>query len=233
METEMNTSLPRHGGESTPSAATLTTDDELAPSQWQDRKLFLRHWLRAPGVTGAMLPSSRTMARTMGRVLDDYDLPTVAELGPGTGAVTAVIQQRLRGRSPHLALEVHQAFADRLRSRYPQVEVVNDSAEQLRAALAEAGLESLDVVISGLPFTAFAPRMQDEILDAVVSCLHPDGVFATHRYLGAGNFPSAQRFRRRLDKHFAEVSISRPTFGNVPPVRLLTARRPRKTAALG
>lgn len=229
METEMTTSLPRHGGESTPSAATIDNELELRPSQWQDRKLFLQHWLRSPGVTGAMLPSSRAMARTMGTVLDDYDLPTVAELGPGTGAVSAVIQQRLRGRAPHLAVEIHEAFANRLQGLYPQVDVVNDSAQRLDHIIADRGLDSLDVVISGLPFTAFSPQLQSEILDAVVRCLNPGGVFATHRYMGAGYFPSAQRFRERLEAHFSEVTVSRPSYGNIPPVRLITARGPRKS----
>lgn len=225
----MTTSLPRHGGESTPSAATINQEDPLPPSRWHDRKLFLQHWLRAPGVTGAMLPSSRTMARTMGTVMEDYDLPTVAELGPGTGAVTAVIQQRLRGRAPHLAVEIHQAFADRLRGLYPQVDVVNDSAQRLEHIVKDRELGSLDVVISGLPFSAFSPQLQSEILDAVVRSLSPDGVFATHRYMGAGYLPSAQRFRQRLEAHFTEVTVSRPTFGNLPPVRLLTARGPRRS----
>lgn len=230
METEMTTSLPRHGGESTPSAATIDEDIELSPSQWEDRKLFLRHWLRSPGVTGAVLPSSRAMARTMGTVLDGYDLPTVAELGPGTGAVSAVIQHRLRGRAPHLAVEIHEAFANRLQGLYPQVDVVNDSAQRLQHILKDRELDSLDVVISGLPFTAFAAELQNEILDAVVGSLNPGGVFATHRYIGAGYFPSAQRFKERLEAHFAEVTVSRPTYGNIPPVRLITARGPRKPA---
>lgn len=229
METEMTTSLPRHGGDAPPSAVPSNENEEIPPSQWHDRKLFFRHWLRAPGVTGAMLPSSRAMARTMGTVLEGYRSPTVAELGSGTGAVTAVIQQRLRGASPHLAIEIHEEFANRLQKLYPDVNVVNQSAADLEQILKEHQIDSLDVVISGLPFTAFTPQLQSDILDAVVGSLNEDGVFATHRYVGAGYFPAAQRFRALLESRFAEVTVSRPNFGNLPPARLLTARGPRKS----
>jgi phospholipid N-methyltransferase len=47
-----------------------------------DIAVFLRCALGAPAATGAVLPSSRWLARNITAVLDEYDAPNVVELGP-------------------------------------------------------------------------------------------------------------------------------------------------------
>src|SRR3954447_2095473 len=72
-----------------------------------DAGFFLRCVLAAPVKTGAVLPSSRWLARTVTGVLAEFTEPNVVELGPGTGPMTRYIQQRLDGAGHHVAIELN------------------------------------------------------------------------------------------------------------------------------
>jgi phosphatidylethanolamine/phosphatidyl-N-methylethanolamine N-methyltransferase len=161
----------------------------------------------------------------MTEVLVGYENSVVAELGPGTGPMTASIQQRLGSAGRHVAVELNSEFARTLALRFPEVQVVCDSATSLPSILQDSELPKADAVISGLPFAAFPVGLQRDVLDAVVASVDPaDGVFTTFTYIGAYSMPSARRFRGMLRNRFAKVSISRPVLRNLPPAYVLTAR---------
>ena len=220
----------RDGGV-TVKSSTMSSSPRRRPQgsgYWSDASVFLWSWLRSPGATGAVLPSSQYLASAMAEVVTRYETPTVAELGPGTGALTTGIQRVLPPGGRHLAVELNPGFAQRLVARFPEVEVVNDSAAALGRVLKERGIERVDAVVSGLPFTAFPVALQRDVLDAVVAAVDPDnGVFTTFNYVGAYSMPAAQRFRVLLRRRFAEVMISRPVLRNIPPAYVLTARKVR------
>lgn len=207
------------------------TDDTgtpTSPSYLRDVRVFFQHWLRAPGKTGAVWPSSRFLAGSLAGVMDDRVAPTIAELGPGTGPTTAQIQARLAGTGTHVAVDLNPEFTRLLAAKYPAVDVVCDSAARLPEILAERDIKTVDAVISGLPFAAFPAGLQRDILDAVVSSLDPGhGVFTTFNYVGAFSLPPARRFRALLAERFGEIAISGPVLRNIPPAYVLTARAPR------
>lgn len=190
--------------------------------------MFLRSWLRSPGSTGAVLPSSQYLADAMAQVVDRYERPIVAELGPGTGALTNGVQRAMPEGGRHLAVELNAGFAKRLADRFPAVEVIHDSATELERLLKDRDIEHADAVVSGLPFAAFPVGLQRDVLDAVVSSLDPDGgVFTTFNYIGAYSMPAARRFRVLLRQRFADVVVSGPVLRNIPPAYVLTARKVR------
>lgn len=192
---------------------------------WSDASVFLWSWLRSPGSTGAVLPSSQYLAGAMAKVVGRYENPTVAELGPGTGALTTGIQRAMPEQGKHVAVELNPGFAQRLADRFPAVEVINDSAAELERLLKDRGINQVDAVISGLPFASFPVGLQRDVLDAVVASLDPlNGVFTTFNYVGAYSMPAARRFRVMLRQRFTDVVISGPVLRNIPPAYVLTAR---------
>ena len=52
---------------------------------------FIRSWIEKPLRTGAVMPSSKALARTMARYVDPQATGPVIELGPGTGPVTEAL----------------------------------------------------------------------------------------------------------------------------------------------
>lgn len=183
----------------------------------RDHVRFLGSFLRSPVSTGAVAPSSRWLADRMIDGLGLDEARTVVELGPGTGSFTRVILERLRPGSRFLAVEVNEAFARTLSERFPEVRVINDSAENLSAQLAEEGLLSADCIVSGLPWAAFPVWLQARLLRAAVRALAPGGRFVTFAYVHAVWLPPARRFRRLLAGSFERVEASRVVWRNLPP----------------
>jgi phosphatidylethanolamine/phosphatidyl-N-methylethanolamine N-methyltransferase len=213
-----------------PISATTRPDTIIPPSRapgGDDRGAFLREFLRDPFTVAAVAPSSRPLAEVVTATVPDTGAPLVVELGPGTGAFTAAIQRRLAGRGRHLAIEINARFADRLAARYPGVYVSVADACGLRDVLAQRGQRYADVIVSGLPWAAFAPGHQDDLLDAVVDSLPRHGAFTTFAYTVSRWAPPARRLRRLLHSRFEEVVLSRTVWANVPPAFVYYCRRPR------
>lgn len=194
-----------------------------------DSTVFLREFARRPGRTGAIAPSSATLAAAVAMTIPHTGDPTVVELGPGTGAFTEAIQRTLGGRGRHIAVELNPRLATHLAARHPAVDVVPSSAEDLPRILAERGITTVDLVISGLPWVSLSPLTAHAALDAATRALAPGGAFTTFGYAFARGLPPARRFRSMLAASYEEVVVGRTIMRNLPPAFVYYARRPRRT----
>jgi phospholipid N-methyltransferase len=178
---------------------------------------FIATFVRHPISTGAVAPSSRWLAECM---TEDMSLPqadTVVELGPGTGVFTEAIQSHLRPETVFLAVEINPDFASALKQRFPLVEIINGSAENLDEYLAQHGRSSADSVLCGLPWASFSEDLQNRLLNAVMNALKPGGRFATFAYCHGALLPPGRRFRQLLETNFKSVKTTRIVWRNVPP----------------
>ena len=192
----------------------------------RDTVRFIRSFLRQPAVVGALLPSSRALADAMLNRANLDRARTVVELGPGTGAITGPILDRIRPSTLFLALELHGGHARELRKRFPRLRVYRDSAEHLRRYLGRYRRRTADTVVSGLPWANMAPQQQEQILQSVVDCLEPDGTFVTFGYTHVQWLPGARRFRQLLRQNFRVVEQSTTVWRNLPPALVYSCRDP-------
>ena len=192
---------------------------------------FLTQFVRNPVAVGAVAPSSAHLARVM---LDSFDWESVGaavEFGPGTGAFTRFVPDRLRDGAKFFAVERNGEFVDRLRGELPDVDVAHDSVEHVPDLCRERGLGvaadggGVDAVVSGLPWAAFPDSLQRAFLDATLAVLKPGGRFATFAYLQGLPLPAGRRFRGLLDERFGSVEVSRPVWRNVPPAVVYRCER--------
>ncbi|MGH3242152.1 MAG: class I SAM-dependent methyltransferase [Spirillospora sp.] len=188
-----------------------------------DTAIMVREFVRAPVRTGAIAPGSARLASVAAPVPGGE--PVVVEFGPGTGAITSVIQRRLDGRGTHIAIDANPRLAALVARRWGPVFSVHDDAVNLRAVLERQGVERADLIVSSLPWASFSAGVQDRLLDAVVDGLADGGIFTTYAYAHARVLPSAVRFRRRLPMYFEEVRTSPVVWGNFPPAVVYYARR--------
>ena len=191
-----------------------------------ERATFLREFLRDPFTVAAVAPSSSALADAITAPVPRTGQPAVIELGAGTGAFTAAIQGRLAGRGRHLAVELNPVFAEPLARRFPQVTVAVGDVARLREMTRENDFGEADVIVSGLPWAAFAADRQDELLGAAGDVLAPGGVFATFAYTATLWAPSAVRLRHALRAQFEEVVAGRTVWANLPPALVYFCRRP-------
>lgn len=191
-------------------------------------RTFIERAVRKPNLVGAIAPSSPNLAREMAAVVPTAGSPVVVELGPGTGALSSGIAQRLPAGGRQVAIEVDSGMVEYLRVELPWLEVIQGDASRLGDLLADAGIDKVDAVVSGLPWSIFPAKLQQDILDQVGAVLAPGGAFTTFAYVHALGMTGARQFRRRLDLSFDEVLTSHTVWRNVPPARIYVCRRPRR-----
>lgn len=196
------------------------------PSGRAARRTFLRAAIRRPGAVGAVAPSSVGLAELLASVVPSSGAPVVVELGPGTGAVSAVIDRRLPAGGRHLAVELDVDMVAYLRRTRPSMEVVPGDARELGALLAARDVARVDAVVSGLPWALFDTPTQAAIIAEVARLLGPSGAFTTFAYLHGMPLHTARRFRRTLADTFDEVVVSRTVWRNLPPAFGYVCRRP-------
>lgn len=179
--------------------------------------VFLRQFARAPRSVGAILPSSAALAAAMVAPVDFAANPTIVEFGPGTGAFTRTIAQRLRPQGRYLGIELNAAFCDTLRSEFPAQTFVHGSVADLTAILATHGIARVDAIVCGLPWASLPIALQERVFDEIDRALVPGGVFMTFAYVHGLLLPGAWALRRRLQRSFAAVTHSPIVWANVPP----------------
>ncbi|MDI9896468.1 methyltransferase domain-containing protein [Rhodococcus sp. IEGM 1381] len=183
--------------------------------------VFARRALNEPLITGAVAPSGRQLSRALATnctLIPSPNAPTV-ELGAGTGAVSSALLRRSRDT---VLVESNRQFTVRLRSRFPQIEVVCGDALDTMSRY-----ESSSNVVSGLPFMAMPAEYVRDLLSAVVSSLRPGGSFTWFGYYGKRVIdfaltPEKRRNRNEVASMLAELSDT-PTHRimlNVPPARV-------------
>ncbi|PKW17195.1 phospholipid N-methyltransferase [Saccharopolyspora spinosa] len=191
-------------------------------------RTFIERAVHKPNLVGAVAPSSPNLAREMAAVVPTAGSPVVVELGPGTGALSSGIAQRLPVGGRQVAIEVDSGMVEYLRAELPWLEVIQGDASRLGDLLADAGIDRVDAVVSGLPWSIFPAKLQQDILDQVGAVLAPGGAFTTFAYVHALGMAGARQFRRRLDLSFDEVLTSHTVWRNIPPARIYVCRRPRQ-----
>ena len=100
---------------------------------------------------GAVMPSSKLLARTMAEYVDVDSEGPVVELGPGTGAITNALIEHGVDQKRLVLVEYNPGFCALLRDRYPQAKVVQGDAYALRNSLRGVLGARASAVVSGLP----------------------------------------------------------------------------------
>ena len=174
-------------------------------------------FLRKPLTTGAICPSFPDLSRLMTSNIGIEKAKVVVELGPGTGAITRFILEKLQKESIFFAVELNESVLPVFKERFPDQDIYNESASNLPEILKRRGLSTADVILSGLPWASFSSALQDEILTAILKALPEDGAFATFAYLQGTILPTGIKFRKKLKQYFSRVETSRIAWLNIPP----------------
>ncbi len=177
---------------------------------------FFKEFLAAPVNVGAMAASSTGLAEM---VTDAANLPedgVIVEWGPGTGVMTRKVLEKAP-KSTFITIEIQEDFVKIMREHFPDVAVIDGSAEDTARYLQEAGAEKCDAIVSGLPWAGFPEDLQDRLLAAAMDVLKPGGRFVTYTYLLSPYLPGGRRFRAKLNKTFSKVGTTPMVWKNLPP----------------
>jgi len=183
---------------------------------------FFGAFLKSPGSVGAVLPSSRYLAKALVGRLDLQPGELVVEYGPGTGPMTARIRETLPPGARYLGIELDERFHSLLVRHFPTLDFHLGSAADVTGILASRGLPKPRRIVSGLPFASLPSPVQDAVVAGIVGCLRgTDGDFRTFQYVHAYGMKKARRFRAMMAERFSSFERLGPVVRNVPPAFVL------------
>lgn len=175
-----------------------------------DLGLFMGQFMRRPHQVVALAPSSRFLCAEMAARIDPAAGPVI-ELGAGTGNITQAILDRGVAPEDLHAIEMNPDFCDRLRARFPGLNVHQISAGDVGTL----PVEGAQAVISGLPLLSMPLDLQRNILSGTFKCVHPGGSYVQFTY--GPKPPVARTVREALG---LEWSVSHKIWWNLPPARV-------------
>jgi phosphatidylethanolamine/phosphatidyl-N-methylethanolamine N-methyltransferase len=181
-----------------------------------DEMQFIRTWMEKPISTGAVMPSSRVLARAMARYVDPNSTGPVIELGPGTGPVTEALVRHGVDPARLVLVEFNPDFCRLLRSRYPAATVVQGDAYRLRRLLESYVDEPAAAVVSGLPLVTKPLRTRLRLISEAMTLLAEGAPFVQFTYAMLPPIP------KELSGIRAEASEL--IWMNLPPARVWVYR---------
>jgi phospholipid N-methyltransferase len=152
-----------------------------------DYRAFLTQFLRNHQTTGAVIPSGRALAAALCRYVGTGAPQKILEAGPGTGAVTGFLIERMRPQDELWMVELNSTFAAHLRAAFEQRPRFRAAAERchlIEGSVQELGREGeFDVIVSGLPLNNFSSEVVKTILEGYSKLLKPGGVLSFFQYI--------------------------------------------------
>ena len=152
------------------------------PLRLDDEMQFIRSWIEKPLSTGAVMPSSKALARTMARYVDPTAKGPVIELGPGTGPVTEALVRHGIDPARLVLVEFNNDFCRLLRQRYPSATVVQGDAYRLRRTVQNYVSDPAAAVVSSLPLLTKPLRTRLRLMADVMALTAHGAPFVQFTY---------------------------------------------------
>jgi phospholipid N-methyltransferase len=218
--------MSKHSKKGHSSSAQSRKESKKVSENLAEAISFITRFASAPTNIGAVFPSSRDLAEAMLQGIEFEPGDVVVEYGPGTGAFTELLLERLPEGAEYLGIELDSHFHGHLTRRFPGRHFHHGSAAEIQTLLQGKGLGKARLILSGLPFASMPLHVQELILTATREALHEDGTFRTFTYPICWYMTGSQRFRKVALNHFDNHHKSRTVHRNLPPAKVLSYSKP-------
>lgn len=143
---------------------------------------FAREFIKNPRHTGALCPSSVSLARQMAALVPP-GVGKVIELGPGSGPMTRALLQHGIPEEDLILVERTQSFATHLAHRFPQLKIIHGDACSLTSLLGALNLEEpIRAIVSSLPFRSMPRSIVQQISQEIAAVSQPGTRFIQFTY---------------------------------------------------
>ena len=173
------------------------------------RLIFFINFIKNPLRNASIIPSSTSASLAMVKDIDFSLVNVVVELGPGTGCFTEQTLKRCTPNTKIILIEIEQSYVAILQKKFGnRVIIENTSAHLLDEVLRKHGIEKVDVIISGLPFT-----LPQDIFEKMIASIYEQtkrgATFKFFTYMP----PVMKRYYKALP-----IQKRSFVFRNVPPL---------------
>ena len=183
-----------------------------------DKLLFFSAFVKHPKEIGSVIPSSKFLIKEVLKNIDFENARYIVEYGPGTGCITSEILKRARKDAKILCFETNKKFCTYLKNKIKDGRfiIINDSAENIKKHIKKFGIQNIDYVISGLPFSALPSSKKNAIIKETKSTLKYKGKFVIYQFLN--------NFKKHLYRYFSSISTKFVPL-NIPPCFVYTCEK--------
>ncbi len=145
---------------------------------------FLRESFRNLRLTGSVARSSRFLCKAMADAINPQDARVVVELGAGDGAITRFLLNRISPEARLYVFEINPVFVEKLKNTLqdPRICILPESAENMGVFFSEREIESVDYIVSAIPFALLPEDLAENIVRACHQWLRPGGKFIQYHY---------------------------------------------------
>ena len=130
----------------------------------------------------AFAPTSGHVIRRIVGEITPRDM-RIVEYGAGDGVITKEILKTLSPAGTLIAVELNKEFASELRNiRDPRLRIINDDVSVVSGKLCKTDFPSIDVVVSGIPFSYLSPAKRNQIVENTHRALCERGRFIVDQH---------------------------------------------------
>lgn len=174
--------------------------------------IFLKKMMRNPRQIGAIFPSSQNLGEMMCRFIPVTADHKVIEIGAGTGSLTKTLIQCGISLENLIILELDADLCAHLRRKFPQIQVIQGNAVDLKSLLPASWIGDVGTVISGIPMINLSFTVQKQIVDACFNVARPGAQILQFTYGPMSPLPA-----QRLEIYAQRLGH---VFFNMPPASL-------------
>lgn len=188
-------------------------------SEGKRRWLFLKQFFEKPGEVASVLPSSTNLVDGLLKGYDFTALKLVIEYGPGTGAITYQILEKMPKDAKFVAAEPNEVFRGHLIEEMLPIEIIPDYAQNIAATVLER-YGPADLVVSGLPCSIMSMDTLKVLFESTQKLLRDGGEFRMFIYTHTLLMPKMHRILGLLRRNFSSVETE-VIWRNIPPATIV------------
>ncbi|WP_298782035.1 rRNA adenine N-6-methyltransferase family protein [uncultured Polaribacter sp.] len=144
---------------------------------------FLKEAIKNLKTLGTITPSSRFLSKKMLKGINFSEADVLVELGPGNGAITKYILEKLSPKAILICFEINDSFYNQLQDlQHPQLVILKKSAENIEEELKKLKLHKANHIISSVPLTIIPDEISAKILQESYKTLNINGTFIQYQY---------------------------------------------------
>jgi len=173
---------------------------------------FYKELFKNPKAVGAICPSSKRLARAMAACIpaSQQEAGLIVEFGGGTGVFTQALLDRGIPEQQIIVIENSKYLSDTLSQRFPKVEIIHGSAENLDD-LIDGKINDISTILSSLPLLSLSEKVRRGIFLQTDKALKNGGHFINITYRSTGILDQNPTYKK---VHSKRVLL------NIPPSRI-------------
>ena len=189
-------------------------------SKIKDHIEFIYQFFNKPSLVGAIMPSSKFLARNIVNFINfKRKNLVIIEYGPGTGPFTAEIVKKLKDGDKLLLIEQNKKFIENLvqkYNQYQQLTIIEGSVSNVKTILEENKIKQVDYIVSGIPFSSIPKEVTLDIMENTQSIMNNQSLFITFQY---------STLKLKLFKRYFEIVSKKFILRNVPSAYIICMKK--------